>query len=1067
MRMNRFALAMAVALFPAVMLAEPTQPADAVEVVRAWFDDPALVERAAPLLGHAQVDRAKGLLRTEADRALRQHLIELGFRVETDLEATERVARMQRAMAGDRSISGYACYRTVEETDQQIGALAAAYPDLLSLDVIGHSWQSPGHALKVAVATNATIPGPKPKLFMLSSIHAREYTPAELASRFIEDLVLGYGNDPEATWLLDHHEVHAVLQGNPDGRKKAEAGLSWRKNHNTSHCGDNNQAGADLNRNYPFMWAGIPGDGGSSSSPCAITYRGPSAESEPETQAVTDYVRSQFEPRRGPKLTDPAPDDTQGIFLDIHSYSRLVLWPWGFTSTPAPNAAALAKLGRRLAWFNDYTAEQAVGLYPTDGTTDDFAYGELGLPAYTFELGTAFFQDCGSFEGTILPDNSAALRYAARSVGAPYRWPFGPDAFNLSVEPDLVLAGEPVLLRATLDDSRQQTRVTGASGPLPPVQDVVAGSAYLGTPPWQVGAAALPMQAVDGDFDSPREELQATLDTNGLASGRHMVFVQGRDAAGNDGPPNAAFIEVVTADDAVQLQGRVRQAGTLAPLAARVQGGRFAVESDPVSGDYQRLLPPGSFDLEVSAPDHEPWFEAGVPAVAGSTVVREIELYPLCTLLHDPAEVGVASPFVAQLPWTLRSGAGNGGGGAWLPSVSGNYANNQNIALTGPVLDLTGFEAPVLQFDSRCDTERNYDFGTVEISGNGGVGWTEVFRCDGSPTWRNVELPLPALADAAMARLRFRFTSDSSVVASGWAIDNIRLRAGGPACRASQVAPVRIEAFSASPDSLVAGQASQLAWQTAHAQACHLSNDQDPTPVPLEAGELEAGQREVSPVLSTQYQLHCEGEQGPVSAAVAIEVSAPPPAVAILEFSADRVEVLAGQPVELSWRTEHAEQCEIHDDAGGTPVMLEAAERDGGGRTVFPQEATVYTLICDGWQGPVSTDLAIGVVIAPQVAISEFVATPMRIVAGNSSTLSWRTEHADACRIDNDADLPPRLLGADELAEGTAEVSPPLATVYTLRCEGVDSQDQRQLEIDVVGPGVFRDGFGDGPDRDD
>jgi carboxypeptidase T len=175
MRMNRFALAMAVALFPAVMLAEPTQPADAVEVVRAWFDDPALVERAAPLLGHAQVDRAKGLLRTEADRALRQHLIELGFRVETDLEATERVARMQRAMAGDRSISGYACYRTVEETDQQIGALAAAYPDLLSLDVIGHSWQSPGHALKVAVATNATIPGPKPKLFMLSSIHAREY----------------------------------------------------------------------------------------------------------------------------------------------------------------------------------------------------------------------------------------------------------------------------------------------------------------------------------------------------------------------------------------------------------------------------------------------------------------------------------------------------------------------------------------------------------------------------------------------------------------------------------------------------------------------------------------------------------------------------------------------------------------------------------------------------------------------------------------------------------------------------------------------------------------------------
>ena len=66
----------------------------------------------------------------------------------------------------------------------------------------------------------------------------------------------------------------------------------------------------------------------------------------------------------------------------------------------APNGPALQTLGRKFAYFNNYTPEQAIGLYPTDGTTDDFGYGDLGVASYTFELGTAFFQDCSTFENT-------------------------------------------------------------------------------------------------------------------------------------------------------------------------------------------------------------------------------------------------------------------------------------------------------------------------------------------------------------------------------------------------------------------------------------------------------------------------------------------------------------------------------------------------------------------------------------------------------------------------------------------------------------------------------------------
>ena len=33
---------------------------------------------------------------------------------------------------------------------------------------------------------------------------------------------------------------------------------------------------------------------------------------------------------------------------------------------------------------------QSIGLYPTSGTSDDWAYGDLGIAAFTFEMGTTF-----------------------------------------------------------------------------------------------------------------------------------------------------------------------------------------------------------------------------------------------------------------------------------------------------------------------------------------------------------------------------------------------------------------------------------------------------------------------------------------------------------------------------------------------------------------------------------------------------------------------------------------------------------------------------------------------------
>ena len=117
--------------------------------------------------------------------------------------------------------------------------------------------------------------------------------------------------------------------------------------------------------------------------------------------------------------------------MDIHSYGRLVMWPWGFTANAAPNGPAMAALGRRLAWFNSYNPQQAVELYVTDGGTKDFAYGDLGIPGMSYEIGTAFFQSCASFESQELADNLASLEYLLRTARRPYLEPSGPSISGL------------------------------------------------------------------------------------------------------------------------------------------------------------------------------------------------------------------------------------------------------------------------------------------------------------------------------------------------------------------------------------------------------------------------------------------------------------------------------------------------------------------------------------------------------------------------------------------------------------------------------------------------------------
>ena len=533
---------------------------DSLVLIEVAYRSQAERRQIAARFQHVMLDEATRSVRAEASREDIAALRRAGFEVHVDQTATRRMREREAALASDigiQTIPRYACYLTVEETYATMDTLAASRPTLARVIDIGPSWlrtrdASAGYRMRVLrltnAATDATLTS-KPNMVVFASIHAREYTPAELLTRFGEWLVLNYGSDDEATWLLDNFRFHLVLQANPDGRKKAESGLSWRKNVDTSNgvCSAN-AYGVDLNRNFPYRWHSA--SGGSSSDPCLGNYRGPRAASEPETAnllryvaGVPDstgrYVGGVLPDRRSDDASSAAPSDYRGMFLDLHAFARMVLWPWSYSSAPAANATPLRTLGRRLAWFNGYSPQQWTAMSVADGTTTDATYGLLGAPSYTIEMGYAFFESCDLFLANTLPRNLDALRYAARNLHAPYVYPSGPDTTSLSVSPSTVVAGTPVSVTAVIDDARFNTSAGNE-----PAQRITSAAAYRNQRPWTAGATAIAMRANDGAFDETQETVSTLVPTSGLSPGIHTIFVRGRDASGRAGTPQAVRFTV-------------------------------------------------------------------------------------------------------------------------------------------------------------------------------------------------------------------------------------------------------------------------------------------------------------------------------------------------------------------------------------------------------------------------------------------------------------------------------------------------------------------------------------------
>jgi len=198
---------------------------------------------------------------------------------------------------GDPNVSNHFSYGsmggfyTLAEIEDKLDSMNILYPSIASQKYsIGTSIEG-REIYAVKISDNHATDEAEPAAYFDALHHARE--PAAMATtiNFMFWLLENYSTDPLVAYLVDNRELYFVPCVNPDGyeynrQTDPNGGGMWRKNRR--NISNSSCYGVDLNRNYSFGYAA--NGSCSSGDPCSNTYKGTSPFSEPESQAVRDFL---------------------------------------------------------------------------------------------------------------------------------------------------------------------------------------------------------------------------------------------------------------------------------------------------------------------------------------------------------------------------------------------------------------------------------------------------------------------------------------------------------------------------------------------------------------------------------------------------------------------------------------------------------------------------------------------------------------------------------------------------------------------------------------------------------
>jgi murein tripeptide amidase MpaA len=312
------------------------------------------------------------------------------------------------------------------EIESALMSLGTAHPELcqrIALPEQTHEGRS-CHALRIAKDYDKS----KPAALVIGGVHAREWGGPDIVVNFAADIPRAYSQGKGLKYgrkVFSASEIKTLVETttvvifpcvNPDGVEFSHTQVAmWRKNRNpASSNGDAGKIGVDLNRNYDFLWdfrtyfhPSAHVNSLASDDPRQDTFHGTAPFSEPETRNVK-WLLDNF---------------NCTMFLDLHSFTGDVLYNWGddqnqgtdpnqnFGNTGfngkrgvigdtyreylspsdqqiASGVAQAVSDAMKAVRDRPYKPLQAVGLYPTAGSSDDYAFSRhLVHPGLTKTFG--------------------------------------------------------------------------------------------------------------------------------------------------------------------------------------------------------------------------------------------------------------------------------------------------------------------------------------------------------------------------------------------------------------------------------------------------------------------------------------------------------------------------------------------------------------------------------------------------------------------------------------------------------------------------------------------------------
>ena len=198
-------------------------------------------------------------------------------------------------------------YISYQETIDFLNQAMGEHPDLIRLQNIGDTWEG-RPIMMVTVSQDVAYADEKPALLYTGTIHAREWIGIELATKFIKYIIDNYKTNPRLLRALTRNTLYMVPCLNPDGFEYSRRHFSfWRKNRRDNGDGT---FGVDLNRNFSVRFR-------KGSETSSNIYGGPEAFSEPETQAIKNFVDNR------PNITVALDYHSQGnVFFPAHKFNH-------------------------------------------------------------------------------------------------------------------------------------------------------------------------------------------------------------------------------------------------------------------------------------------------------------------------------------------------------------------------------------------------------------------------------------------------------------------------------------------------------------------------------------------------------------------------------------------------------------------------------------------------------------------------------------------------------------------------------------------------------------------------